>query len=450
MGFITRGIKNAFRNIIRTFSITLILAISIGLSLIMLLSLKAVQARIESVKSSIGNVVTVSPAGARGFEGGGSALTQDQISKIEKLANVNSVDKSLSDRLTSSDTNLKSAVDAGALGQRFSNRSGQTFTPPPTRSGETGTVSFTPPVTVLGTSNPTDLSSTQGGGKFKLTTGEIYKTDSAENVALVGASLATKNSLSVGSTFTAYNTSVKVVGIFDAGNTFSNNQAIMPLLTLQKLSAQTGAITSATVKVNSITNIDSVTEAVKKTLGAAADVTNSSEQAKQTLGPLESIKNVALYSLIGALGAGSIIIFLTMLMIVRERRREIGVLKAIGAANSKIMLQFITESLTLTFLGGVIGFIGGLLLSNPVLSVLVSSSSTTSTSGGGQGSSNFAQFAGGGLNQARNAISNIHTVVGYDLIIYGILAILIIAIVGSAIPAFFISKIRPAEVLRSE
>ena len=35
--------------------------------------------------------------------------------------------------------------------------------------------------------------------------------------------------------------------------------------------------------------------------------------------------------------AGAIIIFLTMMMIVRERRREIGVLKAIGASNVNVV-----------------------------------------------------------------------------------------------------------------
>jgi putative ABC transport system permease protein len=53
-----------------------------------------------------------------------------------------------------------------------------------------------------------------------------------------------------------------------------------------------------------------------------------------------------------------------MLMIVRERRREIGVLKAIGSSNIRIVGQFVTEALTLTLAGSVIGA-GGVLLSTP-------------------------------------------------------------------------------------
>ena len=52
MGTIIRGVKNAFRNSIRTTSIVLILSISITMALVMLESLKTVQGKIDSVKSS--------------------------------------------------------------------------------------------------------------------------------------------------------------------------------------------------------------------------------------------------------------------------------------------------------------------------------------------------------------------------------------------------------------
>lgn len=44
-------------------------------------------------------------------------------------------------------------------------------------------------------------------------------------------------------------------------------------------------------------------------------------------------------------------------MLVRERAREIGTLKAIGAANGRIAVQFLTEAVTLTLLGGVLGLL---------------------------------------------------------------------------------------------
>ena len=99
--------------------------------------------------------------------------------------------------------------------------------------------------------------------------------------------------------------------------------------------------------------------------------------AADTLSSLDNVKTIATYSLVGALVAGSVIIFLSMLMIVRERRREIGVLKAIGSSNAKISWQFVTEALTLTGMAAVVGVVAGVILSNPVLDALVSSSSNT-------------------------------------------------------------------------
>ena len=123
MGTIVRGIKNAFRNSLRTLSVVLILALSIGLALIMLLAYRTVQDKIASVRSSVGNTVSISPAGARGFEGGGEPLTEDQIAIVKSIENVSSVATTLQDRLTAGDNNnLTAAIDAGTLGNRANNQ----------------------------------------------------------------------------------------------------------------------------------------------------------------------------------------------------------------------------------------------------------------------------------------------------------------------------------------
>ena len=449
MGIIKRGLKNAFRNSIRTFLIVVILGLSIGLVLIMLVARQAVQAKIESVKSSIGNTVSVSPAGMRGFEGGGEPLTEDKIGKLQKLEHVTSVTKILNDRLTTENSNLVTSIDAGSLGRRFSENSGQRFAFPfgenRSGSGSQGIRTFTPPITLVGTTQPTNLSSSIGGGTFKLIDGEVFGSSSSDNVALIGSSLASKNNLKVGLTFTAYSTTIKVIGIFDAGNNFSNNQVIMPIAIVQKLTNQTSSISAVNVIVDSISNIDSVTTAINNELKDKADVTNSADQAKETLTPLENIKNISTVSLIGSLIVCAFIILLTMMMIVRERRREIGVLKAIGATNIRVMGQFIVESLTLTLLGMVIGIGIGFFASNSVTQLLVRNSVSSNQTPGIRGGGMMRMFG-----QGINSIRDVQASIGWDIILYGFGAAIIIAILGSAIPAWFISKVRPAEVMRSE
>jgi len=457
MNVITRGIRNAFRNQIRTFSIVVIVGLSIGLSLSMLVARQAVSDKITSVKSSVGNTVSVSPAGVQGFEGGGNALTTADITRLNSLAHVTSVFTSLSDRLTADNTDLESAVEAGALGQRFSGNNGTGFSggqaPPMPTQGLSGsspdsssiptTRTFTPPVTVVGTTDPTSLSI----DSFALKDGKVFDGTGSDNVALVGTSLATKNNLNVGSKFTAYGKTVTVVGIFDTGTAFTNNQLLMPLKTVQTLSDQADAVTSASLTVDSVDNLSGVTAAAKTALGDAADITNASAQAEESVAPLENIRTITLYSLIGSVAAGAIIILLTMVMIVRERRREIGVIKAIGASNVSVMTQFASEAVTLTLLGSAVGIAMGAIASNPITKLLVTNSTNTATPqmDGVPGGPGGRILGGIGRN-----VTNVTATVGWEIILYGLGVAVLIAILGSALASFFIAKIRPAEVMRAE
>jgi putative ABC transport system permease protein len=68
---------------------------------------------------------------------------------------------------------------------------------------------------------------------------------------------------------------------------------------------------------------------------------------------------IALISLlVGCIGIMNI-----MYVTVTERTKEIGLRMSIGAKNSAILLQFLTESIILSLIGGVIGLLLGLLLS---------------------------------------------------------------------------------------
>jgi putative ABC transport system permease protein len=326
-------------------------------------------------------------------------------------------------------------------------------------------------VRLIGTNSPGNalVGGANGGGTEKLTAGTSFSPTSNADVALVGQTLATKNKLKVGSTFTAYGKTVTVVGIYNSGSTFANSDVLMPLATVQTLASASGQVTGATVVVNNINNVSSVSKAITAKLGSKADVTSTEATVVTELAPLNSVKTISTYTLLGAVIGAAIILLLSMLMIVRERRREVGVLKALGAPNRSIIGQFIAESTTFTVLGSIVGFLVGIALSSPITSALVSAtgnSTPTSNVGGFVRGSGRGGFTGGGsgftppsggfrnsglhFGGVSNTLTALHTSVGWSTLIYALVFAIVIAALGSSVAAGTIVRIRPAEVLRSE
>lgn len=471
MNVVTRGIKNALRSPLRSGAIILMLAISIGLILSMLVARSSVDEKISEVKASSGTGITITPAGVRGFSGGGNALTSTELATVTNTAHITSTSVSLEDQLGTSDTNLTASLEMGNFGQRqmrFETESASSSASSTTINGATTTDSTatTPPamvarITVTGTTDTSSISA--DGSDLNITSGESFDNTSSDLVAIVGTDLADKNSLAVGDTFTAYSSTVKVIGIFDTGNAFTDSGIIMPLVTVQTLTDQTDAISSIVATVDSSDNVSSTVTALKTALSTTADITSEVEQAEASVSSLASISSLALAGVIGATVAGAIIILLAMIIIVRERRHEIGVIKAIGGSNFKVVTQFVTEAMTLTAIGSVIGLVLGVLVCGPLTSSLVSSQSSSTTQsamiGGGPSITNGStsstengapEMIRQGFDKIGQNFAQVTGTLTPTVFIASIGITFLIAIVGSAMPVWFIARIRPAEVLRTE
>ncbi|WP_104088898.1 ABC transporter permease [Arthrobacter sp. GMC3] len=484
MGVVSRSVGNAFRNKVRSGAVVVILAVAIGLALAMLVANQAVGSKVDSLKASVGNNLTVNPAGSRGGLGGGNPLTTADLTKAAAVQNVTSATGTLSVRLSNSaatttsgttpdsgrgepggrfgasgTTSLESAVAPGTLGQRNNSNGGSSSSG--STGGSTTTPTFSIPIQATGVSTST----TATGTAINLTSGTAL-TDFADTStqALVGSTLATKNNLKVGSTFTVQDRTMTVTGIFDAGDAFDNNGIYLPLAATQTLTNQAGQLSSLTVVVNSIDNVASTQTALTSALGASnVDVTAGSANLQSAISSLGSVQSISLIAFIASLVTAGLIVLLIMIMVVRERRREIGVLKAIGASNRTIGVQFVLEAMVLVVLGTVVGAVVAAFSSNPIVSALVAGNTSSGNSassragGGGFGAGGGAGGGGGGFTRTRGALSGanqligtISTSVGWQTLVLGIVGILLIAAIGALIPALLTAKVRPIEVLRGE
>lgn len=445
MNVISRGIRNAFRSPLRSGAIILMLAVSMALILAMLVANASVANKINQLKAGNATQITITPAGIRGGFGGGDPLTADQVKTIDSTAHVVNVASTLTDQLGETDTNLTPSLTLGSFGMRQQRFESSSDTPGQTRRMPT------PRTTVTGASDVSSVIATN-----KITSGSTFEGTGSDNVALVGKTLADKNNLASGSTFTTYGQTITVKGIYNTGNTFQDNGLVMPLTTLQTLTNQAGAVTSAVATADSSDNVAGVVSALQSSLAGKADIVSQQDQIDNSLAPLKSIAGLALGGVIAAAAAGAVIVLLAMIMIVRERRREIGVMKAIGGSNVKVIAQFITEALTLTVISAVIGLGIGVAVSGPLTQSLVASSSQSSTQTQTTPGSEGRGTRGGGFafrqatTQLNTNVRSVTSVLTPQIFASSLGVIFLIAIIGSAVPAWAIARVRPAEVLRTE
>jgi len=158
-----------------------------------------------------------------------------------------------------------------------------------------------------------------------------------------------------------------------AGFQNPDDQVLVPVSTVQKYfvggdSVRTIGVSVATAGEMATTNARiSALLRQRHDLAATADDDFQVFDQTQLLAAASTITGTLTLLLGGiasiSLVVGGIGIMNIMLVSVRERTREIGIRKAIGARGSDILAQFLVEALTLSLLGGLLGVALGLGIS---------------------------------------------------------------------------------------
>ncbi len=152
-----------------------------------------------------------------------------------------------------------------------------------------------------------------------------------------------------------------------------DNQVFVPITTAQKLLLGINHVSFLRVKIARADQVDSAVEYIKNTLRDRHNISNADNDdftvrsTNEGLDVLTSITN-ALRFFLAAIAAVSLVvggigIMNIMLAAVQERTKEIGLRKALGARSSQITLQFLIETIFITFTGGVIGIGLGIIIS---------------------------------------------------------------------------------------
>ncbi len=238
-----------------------------------------------------------------------------------------------------------------------------------------------------------------------------------------------KHDKAIGEYMSIGNAKYKIIGTLKQKGSSSggsnDSRVFIPLLKAKSIygTPKTNyAITTA------VTNAPQIEDAVSAAIGTMRNIRSLSAgeendfMIRKSDGILEILKDIttelrlgtiaiALMTLLGA----AIGLMNIMLVSVTERTREIGVRKALGATRNNILIQFLTEAILITQLGGVLGIFFGIIL-GLILSFVI----------GGQ------------------------FVVPWNWILLGIIVCVFVGVVSGLYPAMKASRLDPIESLRYE
>jgi putative ABC transport system permease protein len=275
------------------------------------------------------------------------------------------------------------------------------------------------PVTVTGI-NPNQMLALRN---WNIKEGQ-YLNDNDTFSVILGSSIAEKFNLSIMDTLIIRENLFNITGVLEQTNTNDDISIYILFETAAKIYNTKDKISFVFIRVDDISRMDEYIIEIQNV--ANVNVITNSQIIEESLDVIKTVRNASLLMVIIAIIAGFFGIVNTMATAVNERKREIGILKSLGARNSFIFKQFLIETFIIGFLGGFIGYIVGFVASYSILPQIFP-----------------AQY------QSFQTTANL-SISSFDLniFLFCILFSLAIAIIAGLYPAWRASKLPPVEAMR--
>ncbi|WP_431472552.1 ABC transporter permease [Nonlabens sp. SCSIO 43208] len=173
------------------------------------------------------------------------------------------------------------------------------------------------------------------------------------------------------------NINYKVIGVYtDPGGTREESRAFIPISSAQQVFNAGDNVNRIAITVEPAATFDETVErsamlaqAIDNDLRTkfivapddriAVRVDDTLEEAKKIFGLIDTIRFVFWFIGIGTIIAGVVGVGNIMIIIVRERTKEIGIRKALGALPSEIIFMVLQEAIFITLIAGLLGLFAG-------------------------------------------------------------------------------------------